>query len=111
MDSADLYLTKPGGISVTESAMKNLPMVFIDAVAGCEGYNKIYFIKKGTAKTGTSLDDITDVCIDILKKDNTREKMRHNLNSVCKCNAAKVIYDEMNQLAEKKSCELNCTCI
>ena len=36
MDSADLYLTKPGGISVTEAASMRLPMVFIDAVAGCE---------------------------------------------------------------------------
>lgn len=39
MDSADLYLTKPGGISVTEAAVKNIPMSFINAVAGCEQYN------------------------------------------------------------------------
>ena len=36
MDSADLYMTKPGGISTTEAASKRLPMVLVNAVAGCE---------------------------------------------------------------------------
>ncbi len=52
MDSADLYLTKPGGISVTEAASMRLPMVFIDAVAGCEEYNKDFFLRTGGAVTG-----------------------------------------------------------
>ena len=51
MDSADLYLTKPGGISVTEAACKGLPMVFVDAVAGCESYNMDFFIQQGGAVT------------------------------------------------------------
>ena len=34
LDSADLYLTKPGGLSVTESVAKNLPLVCIDAGLG-----------------------------------------------------------------------------
>ncbi len=98
MDSADLYLTKPGGISVTEASMKNLPMVFIDAVAGCEEYNKIYFIRKRAAKTGTSVRDITDVCLDLLNKPRKLEKMRLNLAAGDKRNAAKVIYEEMKRL-------------
>lgn len=98
MDSADLYLTKPGGISVTEASMKNLPMVFIDAVAGCEEYNKIYFIHKRAAKTGKTVRDITDVCLDLLNKPRKLEKMRLNLLAGEKRNAAQVIYEEMNRL-------------
>lgn len=52
MDSADLYLTKPGGISVTEAASMRLPMVFIDAVAGCEEYNKDFFLRTGARSRG-----------------------------------------------------------
>ena len=44
MDSADLYLTKAGGLSVTEAAVKRLPLVLIDAVAGCESYNRYFFM-------------------------------------------------------------------
>ena len=52
MDSADLCLMKPGGLSVTEAAVKKLPMAFINAVAGCEQYNIEYFVKKGGAVSG-----------------------------------------------------------
>ena len=51
MDSADLFLTKPGGISVTEASAKALPMAFINAVAGCEQYNMDIFIRHGFAFT------------------------------------------------------------
>ena len=49
MDSADLCLMKPGGLSATEAAVKKLPMAFINAVAGCEQYNIEYFAKRGGA--------------------------------------------------------------
>ena len=49
MDSADLYLTKPGGLSITEAAHKRLPLAFIDAVSGCESYNRYFFLTRGMA--------------------------------------------------------------
>ena len=45
-DSADLLMTKPGGISTTEAAVKALPMVLINAVAGCEAHNLQFFLEK-----------------------------------------------------------------
>ena len=35
LSSADLYLTKPGGLSTTEALAAAVPMVFVDAVARC----------------------------------------------------------------------------
>lgn len=66
MDSADLYLTKPGGISVTEAAAKGLPMVFIDAVAGCEEYNMHYFIQRGAAVTARTPAALASLCLSLL---------------------------------------------
>ena len=104
LDSADLYLTKPGGISVSEAAMKNLPMVFVDAVAGCEEYNKIYFIQKQAAKTGRSVRELTEVCLDLLEHPEKLQKMRRNLLCDEKHNAAAVIFERMTGLepAEQK---------
>lgn len=99
MDSADLCLTKPGGISCTEAAAKNLPMVFIDAVAGCEEYNKIYFIKNHTAKTAETVREIGAVCIDLLSKPRKLEKMSRNLAGMEKRNSARIIYNEMQTIA------------
>lgn len=97
MDSADLYLTKPGGISVSEAAVKNLPMVFIDAVAGCEEYNRIHFIRNGGAKTGSTIEELTRVCLTLMDQDSTRQQMKEKLNDIESSNASQIIHDRMQE--------------
>lgn len=75
MDSADLYLTKPGGISVTEAACKRLPMVFVNAVAGCESYNMRYFMERGVAVTARNAEDLTRLSVKLLKDEETLKSM------------------------------------
>ncbi len=99
MDSADLYLTKPGGASVTEAQMKNLPMVFVDAVAGCEEYNLFYFVEKGAAETGATVDEITSVCLNLMNSDLNRREMKEHLMAISNKDVAKTIYQTMKQLA------------
>ena len=69
MDSADLYLTKPGGISVTEASVKTLPMVFIDAVAGCEEYNLRFYLSVGGAATEKEIPELAALCAELLTND------------------------------------------
>ncbi len=99
MDSADLYLTKPGGISITEAAMKALPMVLIDAVAGCEHYNRFYFLRKGGARTGAYSMEISRVCVALLEDEGKREAMCRSLAAMPKDNAAAIIYERMHAAA------------
>lgn len=66
MDSADLYLAKPGGISTTEAAAKGLPMVFVDAVAGCERYNLRFFLDRGAAVTAKGPKKLAKLCLALL---------------------------------------------
>lgn len=108
MDSADLYLTKPGGISVTEAALKNLPMVLIDAVAGCEEFNRIFFVRHGGAKTGENNRELTKLTLELLTQQDQIAKMRNRLNKLPKENASALIYHQMNELLEKKNYE-DCT--
>ena len=49
MDAADLFLTKPGGLSVTEAAHKRAPMLLIDAVPGVESRNMEFMVSLGCA--------------------------------------------------------------
>ncbi len=100
MDSADLYLTKPGGISVTEAAVKALPMVLIDAVAGCESYNSIHFIRKGGAKTGNTVEELAEICLSLLENDGKRQGMSVRLREMQLENAAKMIYETMREIKE-----------
>ena len=49
MSAADLYITKPGGLTSTEAIAKRLPVVFINAVPGCETRNFNFLIECGVA--------------------------------------------------------------
>ena len=91
MDSADLYLTKPGGLSTTEAAVKQLPMVLIDAVAGCEAHNLRYFTEIGGAKTQRSPQELTNLCLELLKSEPRRKQMSDALNAISSQNAAACI--------------------
>ena len=47
MAAADVVLTKPGGLSTTEAAVANVPLVHIHAIPGCETCNARYFSEHG----------------------------------------------------------------
>jgi len=75
MDSADLYLTKPGGISTSEAATKKLPMVFVNAVAGCETHNLRFFVEQGAAATADSPEELAALALSLLSNTEQLRKM------------------------------------
>ena len=75
MRAADLYITKPGGLSSTEAACTGLPMVMIDAVAGCETYNLNFFTRNGYAVTSDSVEGIVCAALSLLYDDKRLEEM------------------------------------
>lgn len=50
MDSADLLITKPGGMTCTEALAKGIPMLFYQAIPGQEEKNCQYFVELGLAE-------------------------------------------------------------
>lgn len=49
MDSADVLVTKPGGISITEAGTRGVPLLLADMVGGCETRNQEFFTAHGWA--------------------------------------------------------------
>jgi len=98
MDSADLYLTKPGGISVTEAACKRLPMVFVNAVAGCESYNMQFFIQRGAAVTADTPAALAKTAAALLGDEAALQRMRDAFPSIP--SPAERIVQQMLQAAE-----------
>ncbi len=47
MRAADLFITKPGGLSSTEAAVCGIPILHTAAIPGCELYNAEYFCTHG----------------------------------------------------------------
>lgn len=96
MDSADLYLTKPGGISITEAKHKRLPMICVDAVAGCEEYNRLFFVERGTAVSEKNVIALSRQCITLLRTEDKRTEMRKNFDNMRYENSAQFICDFLN---------------
>lgn len=75
MDASAVLLTKPGGLSSTEAAVKHIPMVFINAVPGCETRNLDFFISNGLAVSGEDVDELCDMVCMLLKKPSIADNM------------------------------------
>ena len=95
MDSADLFLTKPGGISTTEAMVKGLPMVLVNVVGGCETPNLEFFVSHGGAVTADTPEAIAARCKELLQNDAERLIMRQSLLAMHKKPAAQAICDRL----------------
>jgi len=94
IDSADLYVTKAGGISVTEAAIKHIPMVYVEAIGGCESYNASFYCEMGAARRGRDVTELAHFCQEVLRSD-MQEKMRNALLEHTTYNAAQCIYETL----------------
>lgn len=92
MDAADALMTKPGGITVTEAALKRLPMVLVDSVAGCEAYNLRFFNQLGGAATAETPDALARLACEILKDTARRAAMAGALEAVARANDREKIW-------------------
>lgn len=95
MDAADLILTKPGGLSSTEGATKHKPMVFINAVPGCETRNLDFFIEHGFALSGKNTEELIRIVNNCMlfpnELENVSKKTFDNFSGM----GAKIIYESI----------------
>ncbi len=103
MDSVDLCLTKPGGISITEAAVKRVPLILIDAVAGCEEANLDFFVRKGGAKGGSDVKELARLAADLLSRPAEMQAMRDGLASFSKVDSPNLIRSHLVELLEAKA--------
>ena len=66
MEAADIFITKPGGLTVAEALAKGLPMLLTKPIPGHEEKNAEYLIKAGAAldaQDEKGLVDIINQCL------------------------------------------------
>lgn len=101
MDASDLIVTKPGGLSATEAANKHLPMVFINAVGGCEGKNFDFFLANGYASGSSDADEVVRLTGELALDPARRQAMADTLRAAFGTNSARVIADQVTVMGEK----------
>lgn len=98
MDSADVYITKAGGISTTEAMVKQLPMLIVDSVGGCEEYNIRYFEKSGGAVISKRTADVTELCRKLIDSEKIRLDMSKELYRLLQENPVATIFTSMQKI-------------
>ncbi len=95
MDATDLYLTKPGGISSTEAAMKRVPMLLADVVAGCEQHNMKFFEDMGAAVIEKSLNKLAEKSMELIRNTQKLQEMERILENYNQSVGTKGIFDNL----------------
>ena len=78
MDSADIIVTKPGGITISEALAKHLAVVLINPIPGQEQRNMSFLVKKKIALQAESSYQAALLIKSILKNKKLRDELQEN---------------------------------
>ncbi len=88
---ADILITKPGGLTTTESLLKELPMIIPYYIPGQEEENLDFLLNNGVALKTTEKYNLK-VLIQLLLEDPRKlDRLKYNIRSIKKLNSAENI--------------------
>lgn len=100
MASCDLMLTKPGGITISESLCKSIPLVFFNPAPGQEGENAIYFTEKGFSRITNTYEETTATVLELLSDERQLKQYKENMRKHYIPESSKIICRSLMQLLE-----------
>lgn len=101
MHSADLIITKPGGLTVSESLQCSLPMAIYSAFPGQEAGNANYLVRSGAA---ILLDkNPGDAVANLLKDKELLAEMSDNCAKICPHNSSEKIIALMEKIVKERN--------
>lgn len=88
MNAADVLLSKPGGISSTEAAVANIPIIHTTPILGCETKNAEFFANRGMSMKAKTDVEAASLAYILAYDSNKAEKMRNMQQAQINPNAA-----------------------
>lgn len=89
MDAADLIVTKPGGITVSEALAKELPLIVTNPIPGHEERNCEFLLNTGVAAKATETFKINEALSLFLNGEDRLKSITENIRVIKKPDAAK----------------------
>ncbi|NTW72427.1 MAG: galactosyldiacylglycerol synthase [Eubacteriaceae bacterium] len=103
MDRADLIITKPGGLTTTESIIKNIPMIIPYFIPGQEEENADFLIETGMALKVDKIKDLTEVVGYLVKNKDILDSMAKNMSELSREQSIDSIITLGTRLISEKS--------
>lgn len=98
MDACDVIYTKPGGLTSTESLVKNIPIVHTAPIPGCETSNLHFFGARHLSVSSKHLAKQVQLGKALIENDSLREQMSEAQRRERKPEAAMQIVSLLEQL-------------
>jgi len=93
MKASEAYLSKPGGLSSTEAAVSQTPLIHISPIPGCENKNMKFFEEHGMSIAVGGDEEKLQKALEALKDENFIRKMKENQKKYINGEAASDICD------------------
>lgn len=93
MSISDLVVTKPGGMTTTESLASGLPMIIINPIPGQEEENAEFLQNKNVGIWIKKEDDVSKILYDLFSNPDKLNEMRNNTRLLGHPNSTKDICD------------------
>lgn len=93
MKACDVLFTKPGGLTSTEAAVAQIPMVHTDPIPGCETANRKFFTKLGMSRSAVTVKGQVEQGILLMEDESAAQEMKRSQAENIHADAAEVICD------------------
>lgn len=102
MDACDVLFTKPGGITSTEAAVKNIPIIHTTATADLEENNKNFFNGHGMSCSAETVEMQAQIAMRLCHDMTFRQKMLDAQRQNANPHVCREIMQLIEQLIEEK---------
>ena len=102
MHASDLIVTKPGGLTTSESIAAALPMVVFKAYPGQEEQNAALLVENNIGVIMESSETAAQTVGDLLKSDTKLDEMRESCRRFVHKDSCRRIYELAKNLVENK---------
>lgn len=99
MDASDCLISKPGGLTTSESLAKGLPMVIVNPIPGQEERNAEFLLNSGCAVRTSKTCPIDECLYQLLSSPTHLDAMRLSISAIGKPDAAEKLGRFLTDLA------------
>lgn len=107
MNLADVLITKPGGLTVSEALAANLPLITFDAIPGQEEANAKFLLDHGMSISIGRGDNCTEAIEALIKDKNKLREIKENCMTFDKSNSTNELLELIRKLMKESEAECN----
>jgi processive 1,2-diacylglycerol beta-glucosyltransferase len=103
MDASSCIVTKPGGLTVSESLAKGLPMILINPIPGQEDRNVEFLLNNGLAMKTSPTFPVDEAVFQLMVNEWKQQNLREMIKYIGKPNASKDLGDFIIQMMHNEN--------